>query len=232
LLTTSSFYFLLGTSAASYFGAETRSSINLNFADFTFGLEPSSLSPWLLVLLQILSKIVVIFPALDTISVFPLIANTLGNNLYASTGPSSIKSLAKHIVEWKARLQEKNFSIKQHPNERYNSLQVNERKQVLELSSKVASIFWRLVAAIPPLLGSMLATDLSSSFLLAGIAGIHVAFLAPSMLQLKSRRVANQKTLYTGWYSNPHLCYPVLAFSTFSFCVVLMQIRDAAMSGK
>lgn len=231
LLTTSSFYFLLGTSAASYFGAETRSSINLNFADFMFGLEPSLLPRWLLVLLQILSKIVVIFPALDTISVFPLIANTLGNNLYASAGPGSIKSLAKSIVALKVKLQEKDFSTRLSYNERYASLPMQERKRALELSSKVASLFWRLVAAIPPLLGSMVATDLSFSFLLAGIAGIHVAFIAPSMLQLKSRRL-NQKTLFSGWYSNPLLCYPVLAFSTFSFCVVLVQIRHAVMGGK
>lgn len=218
-------------SAASYFGSETRSSINLNFADFLFGLEPSSLSRWLLISLQILSKIVVIFPALDTISVFPLIANTLGNNLYASAGPGSIKSLAKSVVAWKAKVQEKDFSFTFNSRERYGSLSIDERKKALELASKIASLCWRIIAAIPPLVGSMVATDLSFSFLLAGIAGIHVAFLAPSMLHLKSRRRLNQKTLYTGWYSNPLLCIPVLAFSLFSFCVVLAQIRDAITTG-
>lgn len=204
----------------------------MNFADFLFGLEPSSLQRWLLLLLQVLAKIVVIFPALDTISVFPLIANTLGNNLYASAGPGPIKSLARWIVAWKDKLEKKDFSISLPTSERYHSLSTNERKQALELSSKVASMFWRIVAAVPPLLGSMVATDLSFSFLLAGIAGIHVAFLAPSMLQLKSRRRLNQKTIYTGWYSNALLCYPVLAFATFSFCVVLIQIQEAVMANR
>jgi hypothetical protein len=85
---------LLGITAASYFGASTKSSINLNFADFYFGLDPTIASRVTLFVCRLVSGVVVVFPALDTISVFPLIANTLGNNLYSAAGGESIKMVA------------------------------------------------------------------------------------------------------------------------------------------
>lgn len=201
----------------------------MNFADFAFGLNPTYLPDWLVLALYLLSSVVVIFPALDTISVFPLIANTLGNNLYASAGPSFIKSLAKWMIATKGRLKDGSFFIGPSTNERYYALSIQERQKALELSSKTSSILWRLVAAIPPLILSMVASDLSFSFLLAGVAGIHVAFLAPCMLQLKSQALSHEKTMFDGWYSRTLLCYPVVAFATFSFCVVVIQIRDAVL---
>jgi hypothetical protein len=216
--------------AASYFGAETRSSINLNFAHFFFGVDPTTTSPKIMFFLRTASSIVVLFPALDTISVFPLIANTLGNNLYAAAGGSSIKMLARRMVEYRAWLNG-NFSSGYCSDERYNALSIDEKKKALETASKVASIFWRLVAALPPLLGSLVATDLSFSLLLAGAAGIHVAFFAPSLLQLHSSRLSEGSTIYSGWYSGTILCFPVLAFATLSLAVVLLQIRDAIVAG-
>ena len=183
----------------------------------------------MLVALHLVSSVVVIFPALNTISVFPLIANTLGNNFYASAGPGFIKFLAKWIVATKGRLRDGDWFHGPPTNEGYYGLSVQERQKALELSSKTSSILWRLVAAIPPLILSMVASDLSFSFLLAGVAGIHVAFLAPSMLQLKSQALSREKTMFNGWYSGTVLCYPVVAFATFSFCVVLIQIRDAVL---
>jgi hypothetical protein len=169
----------------------------------------------------------VIFPALDTISVFPLIANTLGNNLYASAGPEFIKSVARITVGCRDRLKNRNLCGKLDKS--YNTLPLEERKEALEASYKASSMFWRLVAATPPILGSMFATDLSFSFLLAGVAGIHVAFLAPSLLQLRSRRLVSGKTIYAGWYSNDLFCYPVLGFASVSFCIVLAQICDSVI---
>jgi len=212
LLTTCSFYLLLGTSAASYFGADTKSSVNLNFANFSLGFREETTPRWGLKLLQIASSIVVIFPALDTISVFPLIANTLVNNLYAATGPSFLKWMARHLA-----------LLPRSRTRRYSDLGLADRKALLEEASRISTMIWRMAAAIPPLIGSIWATDLSFSLLLSGIAGLYVAFFAPALLQLKSR----DHTIFTGWYSPTVWTYPVLGFALFALCVVASQIDDA-----
>jgi hypothetical protein len=213
--------------AASYFGVETRSSINLNFAHFTFGLDPVHTSSLLISSLRFASGIVVVFPALDTISVFPLIANTLGNNLFAAAGPEHVKWLGKRIV-WYQSWRAGNRSDSLEP---YHQLPFDDRRKVLEKAGRIASIFWRLVSSLPPLLGSLVATDLSFSFLLAGVAGIYVAFFAPSLLQLVSSTQLKDQTIYAGWYSRTAYCYTVLGVATLSLGVVIMQIRDALSTG-
>lgn len=235
-MTTLSFYLLLGTTAPAYFGAETRSSVNLNFANFAFGFDPTTASPWTLSCLKLASNIVVMFPALDTISVFPLIANTLGNNLYASAGPESVSWVARCLFQFQTwQTKQSNHNNPDNPTgrhaTRYSMISLTDRKRTVEAASKAATIFWRLVAALPPLLGSLLATDLSFSFLLAGVAGIYVAFFAPSLLQLESSRQVAGTTIYTGWYSPTILCYPVLVFASISLGIVLLQISDALRFG-
>jgi len=88
LVTTMLFYMALGSVCSLYFGAKVSSSVNLNWADFSWGFEDASASsdgskvtPWWS---RALSMLVVIFPALDTLSVFPLISVTLGDNMAAS----------------------------------------------------------------------------------------------------------------------------------------------------
>lgn len=238
LFTTTSFYLILGTSAASFFGASTRSSVNLNFAGFTMGLDPISTPKPMLLAVRLAAGIVVIFPALDTISVFPLIAATLGNNLWAVTvGPKTIKWFARFLFKQEDIL----FKARQYTNfaslprcsltraSSYGHLPSEEQKALIERSSKLVTILWRLVAAIPPLVGSLVAEDLSFSLLLAGVAGVYVAFFAPSLMQLKSasRVPGNDKYIFEGWWSHSCLCYPVLVFSTFSLGAVLMQIKKA-----
>lgn len=81
LLTTLLFYMALGSICSLYFGPKIASSVNLNWADFTWGLAESvSLVPFWA---KIMSMVVVIFPALDTLSVYPLISVTLGDNMAA-----------------------------------------------------------------------------------------------------------------------------------------------------
>lgn len=117
------------------------------------------------------------------------------------------------------------------PTTRYSLLSLTDRQRTVETASKAATIFWRLVAALPPLLGSLVATDLSFSFLLAGVAGIYVAFFAPSLLQLESSRQIAGTTIYTGWYSPAILCYPVLLLASIALGIVLLQISDALRLG-
>lgn len=194
--------------------------MNLNFANFTFGLNPDETSRLVLSMLKIASNVVVMFPALDTISVFPLIANTLGNNLLAASGPAFLKWIAHHMIS---------------PPRNYSGvadLPPEVRKRLVQRASKIATIFWRLVAAFPPLIGSLWASDLSFSLLLAGVAGLYVAFFAPSLLQLSSSRMFKEETIFSGWYSGPILAYSVLLFGTVALGVVLLQIHDAWEMGK
>eukprot|EP00546_Thalassionema_frauenfeldii_P017235 CAMPEP_0178899140 /NCGR_PEP_ID=MMETSP0786-20121207/2727_1 /TAXON_ID=186022 /ORGANISM="Thalassionema frauenfeldii, Strain CCMP 1798" /LENGTH=534 /DNA_ID=CAMNT_0020569949 /DNA_START=162 /DNA_END=1767 /DNA_ORIENTATION=+ len=180
LATTCSLYLILGSTAASYFGVNTHSSVNVNFAakDFYFGFNEETTQGWLLRFLRFMAGIVVIFPALDTISVFPLIANTLGSNLYAASGPSFLKCLSRKLAEfpWGGFTHSQNYS----------DLSREDRACLLRRASKLSSILWRLFAAVPPLVASMWASDLSFSLLLSAVAGLYVAFFAPAMLQLFS----------------------------------------------
>ncbi|ETW01385.1 hypothetical protein H310_06934 [Aphanomyces invadans] len=79
LLTTTCFYLALSLSCCYYFGPKISSSVNLNWASFSWGID-GAIPIWA----KFLSLLVVLFPALDTLSVFPLIAITLGDNLAAS----------------------------------------------------------------------------------------------------------------------------------------------------
>ena len=106
----------------------------------------------------------------------------------------------------------------------------------MKRADRIAVVFWRLVAALPPLVGSLFATDLSFSLLLSSVAGVYVAFIAPSLLQLASSNVGEQQPqhepvtsiyLFQGWWSARWLPYPVLAFATFSLGTVLIQILNA-----
>jgi amino acid permease len=227
LLTTAAIYALLGTFAASFFGADTQSSINLNFASFTFGVDQGSASPLFMAALKFCSNIVVIFPALDTISVFPLVANTLGNNLLSSYGAWSIRKIARLLVRYNQWKDCSGLNVDvSWSDEHYDHLNAEEKRGVLEKSTEVASILWKLLASVPPVVGSIFASDLSLSLHLAGVAGIHVAFFAPSLLQIKSTLLAGNggKTTYWGWYSSMVFCVPVLIFAAFSFVMVIWQM--------
>jgi amino acid permease len=227
LMTTTILYVLLGTLAASFFGIDTKSSINLNFANFTFGVDPENTFWLTLLIVRFCAGVVVIFPALDTISVFPLVANTLGNNLLSTYGTFSIRKIARLVVHYND-IRVNRFSWDSfYSGSMYDSLTLNEKRKILEKSTEIASILWKLVAALPPILFSLTATDLSFSLQLAGIAGIHIAFVAPSFLQIRSTmqfREEEQRTIFSGWYSSPECCIPVLLFGTFSFFMVIWQI--------
>ena len=86
LCLTTLMYVLLGLVATLYFGDQIQSSINLNWDSFHWGYRNTdsqgniSVPVWI----KIVNKVIVVVPALNTLSVFPLIAITLGNNLHVS----------------------------------------------------------------------------------------------------------------------------------------------------
>ncbi|KNC71169.1 hypothetical protein SARC_16296, partial [Sphaeroforma arctica JP610] len=78
LISTTLMYVVMALSCALYFGAKANASINLNWASFRYGYSPAEALPlWG----SLLNMAVIIFPALDTFSVYPLIAITLGSSL-------------------------------------------------------------------------------------------------------------------------------------------------------
>lgn len=75
-MTVTIIYLLLGISCVLFFGCSINPSVNLNWQGLEWGQGPNS--PWWVLSLNYL---VVVFPAVASVSVYPLICVTLGNNL-------------------------------------------------------------------------------------------------------------------------------------------------------
>lgn len=75
-------YFGLSCAAAIYFRDKLKPSVNLNWRSFSFSKDGKKGLGTL-----VMNYILVLFPAIDTISVFPLLTVTLGNNLLFALGP-------------------------------------------------------------------------------------------------------------------------------------------------
>ena len=75
-------YAAVGISVSMYFGSETLKNSNINWTKYVAWQDSKATSPtYVVVFAEIISKFVVLFPALDVASAFPLNAITLGNNL-------------------------------------------------------------------------------------------------------------------------------------------------------
>jgi hypothetical protein len=73
------FYAAVGASVSLYFGDYVFQSSNINWTNYVGDVESTSFV--LRVLTKLISFIIVFFPAFDVISIYPLCAITLGNNL-------------------------------------------------------------------------------------------------------------------------------------------------------
>lgn len=133
-----------------------RESISLNFINFSWGLAQSKQSN---VFASGVSLVIALFPALDTLSIFPLIANTLGNSMHAAF-PESRNFVRSYLGEGAT------------PKSVYGW----------------TTIMWRLIAAIPPIFLSAFITNLSLSLQLAGVCGIIVSLIIPALLQRYSKQ--------------------------------------------
>lgn len=190
--TTAIFYMALGAFVSAYFGDAVLPSCNLNWERFAWPWVGEGTS-------AVLSSAVILFPALNTLTVFPLIAITLGNNL-ACYFP--------HL---------KRLPVGANP-----LLARTTRKRLHTMT-------WRLVAALPPIGLSLLISDLSMTMQLAGLCGIVVAYVVPAVLQLRSREraLAEQGTAdvrYSWVLSGERSAQTVLAFALLAIGVVTAQI--------
>ena len=168
LATTCLLYIAIGVAACWHLGDEIQQSINLNFVGFKWGLPKDSR---LAGAADALSTLVVIFPVLDTISIFPLIANTLGSNLHAAF-PKLLNALAMYLIPFVKLF----MTFNEGNDSRLDAHTVAERR--------TRDVLWRFIAAIPPIVASLVVTDLSLTLQVAGICGVFVALVIPSLLHI------------------------------------------------
>jgi hypothetical protein len=193
LTTTMLFYIALGSICSIYFGPKTLSSVNLNWAEFTWGFAESvsllSLPLWA----KFMSMVVVVFPALDTLSVYPLISITLGDNM-AAVLPDS-----------------------------FTSNRNTTRSHGSSSGRNCWKLVCRLTASVPPLLIAVFVSDLAITLQVSGIFGIYVAFFAPAFLQFYAIRENPEENVYSGWFSSFKYIYGILIFGIFALAILIYQ---------
>lgn len=191
-------YYLITLTLSMYFGSAAYSSCNLNWENYgnfttTFGVIVSRVIRWY----------VLLFPALDVVSLFPLCAITLGNNLYAATHLTSVSP----------------------PPTPPTPIAVD--------SAAVTStiISFRLLAAIPPICGCFFISNLGSITNFTGITGFIIVFIFPALLthysKLKLTRMhINASTVYSNVLTSDPVVFAMLLFGiivvvyTTSFLII------------
>jgi len=201
LLTTLFVYSLLSTVCAGYFGPRTLPSINLNWNDFNWGLYTPTHPPPLG--LRLLSLVVVLFPAIDTVSVYPLISITLGNSIMAS--------LPK---KWRP------------PPSSTSDEEIDKHSH----HSDYVKYLCRFTASLPPILASLLINDLSKILVVGGVFGVFVAFITPALLHYQATkkvgtsRSSHDEVPYKWHFSRPIYVLLILLFAIVASIVVALPI--------
>ncbi|CAK4687041.1 hypothetical protein LEN26_016408 [Aphanomyces euteiches] len=162
MTTTTFIYICLGVLSAIHFGSNVNSSVNLNWAT---GF------PWMS---PVLTTFIVLFPAADTLSTFPLIAINVGNSMMDASG---------------------------------------FRKLVC-----------RLAASVPPIFLGYAVPDLSFIVHLTGVFGVYLVFIAPALLQLRSKACDPQPTRFATTLSHDSWAYLVLFVGSLGVVVLVAQL--------
>ncbi|GMH77050.1 hypothetical protein TL16_g07278 [Triparma laevis f. inornata] len=175
-------YGLIGGVVAWYFGDSIDQSANLNWVGYHAGTGvQTSDGNWIhkSFFTSLIAYFVVVFPATDVVSAFPLNGITLGNSLMGIWfGPD----------------------IREYEND-----------------PKTVKMF-RLVAAIPSIIGACFLRDLGFITAYTGITGFAIAFTFPALLNIKSKRACNRAgvdpvTAYSrGFISSDGFSYVVAVF--------------------
>ncbi len=146
--------------SAWYFGNSTQQLVTFNWSTFTAreGGWGGSVDnrPAIAIIVQL---IVMLFPVFDMLSVFPLVAVTLGNNIY--------NVLPQGII--------------------YTTLHTSSQGFKASVRPKVGVISARLLAAIPPIIAAAVFGEISKIFAIAGIFSFWPVLIWPPVLYLLSR---------------------------------------------
>lgn len=218
LTTTGALYIATGIASVLYFGDAIHESINLNFVGYTWGITRAD-GEYVYITVRCLAGLIVLFPALDTLSVFPLIATTLGNNLLAAF--PRWRYVLKSIAKWLESL----------PLFQGASPRDIDQRRVWVVQT--TGLIGRFAAAVPPVLAFLLISDLSITLQLAGICGIVVALITPALLQLRTfqfyarcqdENVVPLRPFYMEFAGHPWYAYVVLFIAAGALCVCVMQL--------
>ena len=133
---------------------------------------------------EVISVFVVLFPAVDVVSAYPLYAYSLGNNIMSFTQSSSLSSL----------------------HDESNDTEDFETPFLKLKRSQIRLIGFRLLAAVPPILAAMTMLDLGSIVDYTGLAAFAIAFLFPAILAKYSAKrclaeAAEVETIHSNLFS-------------------------------
>lgn len=184
------FYVLIGAVVSCYFVDHIRTASNLNWSTYVGFLGPSN-SFHVPIWARFISGFVLLFPALDVASAFPLNAITLGNGLM--------------------------------------SFYYADSTQVDSRWFPVVKTMFRLLAAIPPIIGAACVTDLGVITDYTGVTGFAIAFIFPSLLMLAAERRCHaqglpSRTPYSHALTGPTMQLATLAFGLFMTVYVLVHL--------
>lgn len=184
-------YSLIGVTLSTYFGSSVQSSSNLNWAHF---YHKNSSIP-----LSIVSNYIILFPAVDVMSAFPLYAVTFGNNMHAFFMTLNKVSEADCYTGSSNNSRSGSSSCGtlfcfQHSHIACNTDRHRHRRQEV--------LWFRFLATIPPVIAACFIRDLGVLTKYMGITGFAIIFFYPVLLSHRSywslkEQGLNPRTYYT-----------------------------------
>ena len=180
-------YASLGLILAIWFGSHVDGQCNLNWRQYVGCVAPhSDGSPVTLndrtTGAMVVSFIILIFPALDVLSAYPLNAITLGNNLLSAVHSNIEIGTMNHTTDEEHDHPSSSSSNKSWANwfMSFRTMSVQARRRIM----------FRLIAAVPPVIAGALSTfygiNLTQILSFTGLIGVAIAFGIPSFLRLWS----------------------------------------------
>jgi len=173
-------YSLIGVCLALYFGDSLEASSNLNWSGYAIKAGSHHTAT---LTSRLLADFVVLFPAVDVASAFPLNAITLGNSIMSSSYSSP---------------------------EEYREASANRN----------TVIFYRLIAACPPIVAAAFMRDLGSLTAWTGLSGLLIVFVFPPLLAMASSGIMDDlqmssATYYTNFMTSDKSSKATLCLGTF-----------------
>ena len=206
-------YAAIGVVISTYFGSYTMVASNLNWSEYI----GTSTSHSYRLLASIVSFYIVLFPAFDVASVFPLCAITLGNSMHSAY--ISSKDSAS-LVNCKNSDEDFTLLTQSSGGSSGNSSLINEGRQKLK--------YFRLLASVPPIICAYFMSNLGQITDFTGITGFLIAFIFPAMLSRASISRLTKlnlptRTYYTTRFTSTYMINLTLLFGVGLTLYVLIS---------
>jgi len=197
-----------------FFGQYVETPASLNWAHFP-GFTLHNRNEWWV---KLIAYIVVLFPALDVTSTFPLNSVTLATTLSFTLMP-----LFKKLDEREKRAHVRHNNKKQH----------HVKKCSLHY------VLLRLLICIVPLIGGFFIPHFDNVLQVTGTVGLLIAFVFPALIEYKSQKLCHQvmhtndkqcfQTMYTTWYCHQYVVLSVLFIGAVVFIISLYYAINTAI---